>query len=65
MYFTIPNLLKKHHADLLPLRSMHLIAAPIEGSIIKVVRALVKIDNEEELTLNHFSKIPAPACSSI
>jgi hypothetical protein len=52
-------------SNLLPDISMSLIAIPMLGSISKVVKALMRIDAEEELRPMFERRTPTPACSRI
>jgi hypothetical protein len=52
-------------ANLLPDISMSLMAIPMLGSISKVVKALIRIDADKELSPIFDRRIPTPACSSI
>jgi hypothetical protein len=52
-------------SNLLPDISMSLMAIPMLGSISKVVKALIRIDADKELSPMFDRRIPTPACSSI
>ena len=51
--------------NLLPDISMSLMAIPMLGSISKVVKALIRIDADKELSPTFDKRTPTPACSSI
>ena len=52
-------------ANLLPATSMNLMAIPIDGSINKVTRALIRMDDEVLLIPRFERRTPTPACSRI
>ena len=54
-----------HGTNLLPATSMNFIAIPIEGSINKVTRPLIRMDAEVLLIPRFERRIPTPACSRI
>jgi len=51
--------------NLLPEISISLMATPMDGSINKVVRTLIRIDVESELMPMFERRTPTPACSKI
>lgn len=61
----VNNTMQNVKSNLLPDISMSLMAMPMLGSISKVVKALIRIDAEEELSPMFDRRTPTPACSSI
>jgi hypothetical protein len=63
--YIIHNSISNTKSNLLPDISTSLIAIPMLGSISKVVKALIRIDAEDELSPMLERRTPTPACSRI
>jgi hypothetical protein len=64
-YHILSTVGKNVKSNLLPDMSMSLMAIPMLGSISKVVKALIRMDADKELSPMFDRRIPTPACSSI